>query len=209
MGVDPDPECVRGMEEAGRVLQGLGHEIEPVSLALPSADGLELFTQAFAPAAALAMQYGEALAGRPPGPEDLEPLSARIRELSERLPSHAYLRAVAQLQALGRAVVALFADFDVLLTPALAERPPAVGEITGCGEDPWADFRRSGRFTPYTPLFNVTGQPAITVPIGFGPDALPTGVQLVGRPLAEDTLLQVAAQIEAARPWADRRPDPR
>ncbi len=88
----------------------------------------------------------------------------------------------------------------------LASRPLPIGELHGCGSEPLDDLRRSGTFAPYTPLFNVTGQPAISVPIGFGEDGLPTAVQLVGRPLGEETLLQVAAQIETARPWADRRP---
>ena len=65
---------------------------------------------------------------------------------------------------------------------------------------------RSGEFAPFTALFNVTGQPAISVPLGFGEDRLPSAVQLVGRPLAEDTLLQVAGQLEPARPWAQHVP---
>jgi amidase len=86
----------------------------------------------------------------------------------------------------------------LLLTPALAERPLAIGDCTGYGEDPMADLTRSGRFTPFASLFNVTGQPAISVPLGFGDDGLPTAAQLVAKPLGEDTLLQVAAQMEAA-----------
>jgi amidase len=93
-----------------------------------------------------------------------------------------------------------------LLTPVLASRPVPIGELHGCGDDPLADLRRSGTLAPYTALFNVTGQPAISLPVGFGEDGLPSAVQLVGRPLAEDTLLQVAAQIEMARPWAAHRP---
>ena len=92
----------------------------------------------------------------------------------------------------------------MLLLPVLAQRPPAVGAISGA--DPEA-FERAAEFVPYTALFNVTGQPAITVPAGMGADGLPTAVQLVGRPLAEDTLLQVAAELETARPWARRAPD--
>jgi amidase len=68
------------------------------------------------------------------------------------------------------------------------------------------DLRRSGRLAPYTALFNVTGQPAISVPVGFADDGLPTAVQLVGHPLGEETLLQVAAQMETVRPWAAHRP---
>ncbi|MEA2248497.1 MAG: amidase, partial [Solirubrobacteraceae bacterium] len=93
-----------------------------------------------------------------------------------------------------------------LLTPALAERPLAIGECDGLGDDPMRDFARSGAFTPYTALFNVTGQPAISVPAGFGEDGLPTNAHLVAKPLGEDTLLQLAAQLETARPPDGRRP---
>jgi amidase len=105
---------------------------------------------------------------------------------------------VAQLQAVARGLVAFFAEYDLLLTPALGERPVPIGEIHGCGEDPMADLKRSARFTPFTSLWNVTGQPAISIPLGFGDDGLPTAAQLVAKPLGEDTLLQVAAQMEAA-----------
>jgi amidase len=95
--------------------------------------------------------------------------------------------------------VAFFAEYDLLLTPALAERPLRIGECNGMGEHPMEDLARSGRFTPYSALANVTGQPAIALPLGVGPDGLPVAVQLVAKPLGEDTLLQVAAQMESAR----------
>ena len=90
--------------------------------------------------------------------------------------------------------------------PGLAERPLPIGECNGLGAEPLKDLARSGLFTPYTSLFNVTGQPAISIPVGFGADGLPTNVQIVGKPLCEDTLLQVALQMEAAHPWAHQRP---
>ena len=103
--------------------------------------------------------------------------------------------------------MALWNHYDVLLTPALAERPLRIGEIDACSDDPWDDFRRSGRFTPYTAIFNVTGQPAISVPLFGGDDGLPLAVQLAGRPAGEAELLSLAAQLEAAQPWAQRRPE--
>jgi amidase len=121
-----------------------------------------------------------------------------VAELAHGLDSVSYLGAVAQLQAMARGIVAFFAEYDLLLTPALGERPLAIGECNGLGEQPLEDLNGSGRFTPYTSLFNVTGQPAITLPIGFGPDGLPTSAQLVAKPLGEDTLLQVASQMEEA-----------
>ena len=198
LGVDVDPECVRGMHEAAELLARSATRSSEAAPALPGGDALALFIQAFGPAVALGIAYGELLAGRPPEEDEIEPLSRAIYDLAQNLASVGYLGAVAQLQALARGVVAFFAEYDLLLTPALAERPLAIGDCNGLGEDPLADLARSGRFTPFTALFNVTGQPAISVPVGFGDDGLPTAVQLVGKPLGEDTLLQVAAQMEAA-----------
>jgi len=206
LDVDVDPECVRGMYQAGELLASLGHEVEETGPGLPGADSLRLFVGVFGPAVALGISHGELLAGRPPEEDEIEPLSRAIRDLAERTSSVAYLGAVAQMQALARGLVAFFAGYDLLLTPALAERPLPIGECNGLGEKPMEDLARSGRFTPFTSLFNVTGQPAITIPVGFGEDNLPTSVQIVGKPLGEDTLLQVAAQMETARPWAHQRP---
>jgi amidase len=198
LGIDVDPECVRGMHVAGELLASLGHEVEHAAPALPGGDALGLFIQAFGPAVSLGIGYGELLAARPPGEDEIEPLSRAIYDLSQNMTSVGYLAATAQLQALARGLVAFFAEYDLLLTPALAERPLEIGDCNGLGEDPLADLARSGRFTPFTSLFNVTGQPAISVPVGFGDDGLPTAAQLVAKPLGEDTLLQVAAQMEAA-----------
>jgi amidase len=206
LGVEPQPECLRGMESAGGLLADLGHDVVEVSPPFPGRDVLELFVKAFGPLVSLGIGYGEYLASRPPTDDDIEPLSRAVMERSRAMPSVAYLAAVAQLQALARGIVAAFADYDLLLTPALAERPLAIGECNGLGDAPMEDLARSGRFTPYTALFNVTGQPALSLPVGFGEDGLPTAVQLIGRPLSEDTLLQVAAQVENARPWAHQRP---
>ena len=204
--VDVDPECVRGMHQAAELLSSLGHEVEEAAPLMPGKDGLALFISVFGPAVALGISYGELLAGRPPDDDEIEPLSRAILDQALHTSSVGYLGAVAQLQALARAIVAFFAEYDLLLTPGLAERPLAIGDCTGYGEKPMADLARSGAFTPFTALFNITGQPAISVPIGFGEDNLPTNVQIAGKPLGEDTLLQVAAQIEAARPWAHQRP---
>jgi amidase len=207
LGVDVDPECVRGMHVAGELLASLGHQVEHASPAQPGGDALGLFIQAFGPAVSLGIGYGELLAGRPPEDGEIEPLSRAIYEHAQSLTSVAFLGATAQLQALARGLVAFFAEYDLLLTPALAERPLAIGDCNGVGEDPMADLARSGRFTPFTSLYNVTGQPAISVPLGFGDDGLPTAAQLVAKPLGEDTLLQVAAQMEAALGRPAQMPD--
>jgi amidase len=101
-------------------------------------------------------------------------------------------------------ILSLWQDFDVLLTPGLSRTAlPAEG---GYGRPAPIAFNLAARFTPWTALFNLTGQPAVTVPAGVSPDGLPLSVQLVGRPGAVETLFELAAQLEAAEPWAARRP---
>jgi amidase len=198
LDVDVDPECVRGMHAAGELLASLGHEVETASPALPGGNVTDLFIEVFGPHVSLGVMYGQLLANRPPEEDEIEPLSRAVFERAQALPSVGYLGGLAQLQAVARGIVAFFAEYDLLLTPALAGRPVPIGEIHGCGEDPMADLDRAARFTPFTALFNVTGQPALSMPLGFGDDGLPTAAQLVAKPLGEDTLLQVAAQMEAA-----------
>ena len=93
-----------------------------------------------------------------------------------------------------------------MVTPTLAPRPVRIGEIHGRGPEPWDHYQRSGQFTPYTAIVNVTGLPAISLPLYHGDDGLPTGVQLIGRPAGEDALLALCAQLERALPWSSRRP---
>jgi amidase len=201
-----DQEAIEGLRVGAELLAALGHEVVEASPAWPSPDALSVFISVFGPAIALGIDAGVLRAGRAPAEDELEPLSRAVYERAKATPSVSYLGAVAQMQAVARGLVAFFAGYDVLLTPALAERPLAIGECNGLGEHPMRDLARSGLFTPYTSLFNVSGQPAISIPVGFGADGLPTNVQLVGKPLNEDTLLQVALQMEAAHPWAHNRP---
>jgi amidase len=150
-----------------------------------------------------------------------------IYEDAERIPDHSKLeRSTRQMAAVGRRFISagrrdklrakraattarilrLWNDVDVLMTPGLAKTAlPAEG---GFGRSAFGAFDRAGRFTPWTPMFNLTGQPAIAIPAGFGADGMPLSVQLVGRPGDEATLYSLAAQIETARPWAQNRPPP-
>jgi len=114
--------------------------------------------------------------------------------------------AQARLESVARSVVAFLSQFDAVLTPALARSPVPIGEIHGLGPDPEDHYRRSGGFTPYTAMLNVTGQPAISVPLYEDAEGLPLAVQLIGPPAREEVLLQLAFQLETALPWAQRHP---
>ncbi len=201
-----DPECERAARETVTLLESLGHEVQEIPPPWPQEDLLPEFTRAFGPAVSTLVQFGGLLAGRAPTEDDVEPLTWEIWQHSSSLDTMSYLAAQGRLEVMARGIVSALMPFDALLTPALAQRPLPVGEVHGRGPDPWEHFQRSGLFTPYTALFNVTGQPAISLPLFHGEDGLPTAVQLVGRPAGEGALLTLAAQLEQAAPWAGRRP---
>ena len=211
-GSPVDPVCLEGMREAGRRLEALGHHVEEVTETPWAAPGLlDLFTAAFGPAVCTGIGFAALLAGREPRAEDMEALSWAIWERCAAISSTQAALALAQLQAIARSVVTWTAQWDVLVTPALAEAPVPIGLIDPQAADPMASFARSGRFTPYTAISNLTGSPAISVPLlqrpaGADAPGLPLGIQLIGQPAGEGALLALAAQLEAAHPWADRRP---
>ena len=109
--------------------------------------------------------------------------------------------------AFRRAVQQWWADgFDLLVTPTLGEPPVPLGTFANDAANPMAPMVRAGQYVPFTPPFNSSGQPAISLPLHWTPDGLPVGVQLVAAYGREDVLIRVASQLEQARPWADKRP---
>jgi len=202
------PLCAQAVEDAAQLLAELGHDVEEVAAPWGEEDELlHIFTMVFGTPIAMGMFFGGMVTGREPTEDLVEPLSWTIWNGIRERSALDYLLARTQLTAISRGIISLWESYDVIVTPGLAERPVRIGEIDACSDDPWEDFRRSGRFTPYTAIFNVTGQPAISVPLFHGDDGLPTSIQLAGRPADEGTLLSLASQLEAARPWADRRPE--
>jgi amidase len=201
-----DPLNVRAVRDTARLLASLGHHVARVDPPWEGKELLSAFTLVFGTPVALGMWFGGQATGREPSAELVEPLTWSIWEGIRKHDPLEYLLARTRLTAAAREIVALWDDYDAVLTPALAQRPVRIGEIDSCSADPWEDFHRSGRFTPFTALFNVTGQPAVSLPLFHGDDGLPLAVQLAGRPAGEAQLLSLAAQLEAASPWAERRP---
>jgi amidase len=203
-----DPIAARAVHDAVALLQELGHEVEELDSAPWQIPGVfELFSASFGPAVASTVVFAATIAGREPTAADMERLSWYLWERSAQLGAAHYLAAQAQLQALARGFVIAMSDYDVVLTPSLALRPRPIGELFGDDDDPAETFRRAGEFTPYAAIANVTGQPAISLPFAQGDDGLPVGIHFFGRPADETTLLALGAQLEAARPWASRRPE--
>jgi len=201
-----DPVCERGARDAAELLRSLGHEVVEVDPPWREEGLSELFGRVFSSLIALSIGYSAHVAGKAvPEEPDMEPMSWAIFSMISKLGTLEQQAAVVRLQAYARRLVTWLEDYDALLTPALAERPLPLGTLDTAAEDPMSTFTRSGLFTPYTPVFNATGQPGISLPLYQGEDGLPLGVQIVGAPAGEERLLALARQIEAAQPWAGRR----
>jgi amidase len=202
-----DQACAAAVGEAAEILRSLGHEVEEIEVPWQD-DGLrELFGVVFSTQIALSIGYSAHVgAHREPMQQDMEPMSWAIYSMVSETGAIEIKAAEGRLQAFARRLVAFLSSFDALLTPALAERPLPLGTLDTAAPQPMSTFTRSGAFTPFTPVINASGQPAVSVPLFEGEDGLPLAVQLVGRPAGESQLLALAAQLEAARPWAERRP---
>lgn len=205
---DLDPVIAAAVRATGTVLAGLGHEVVETDDApwagMPGL--LELFAASFGPAVSTQIAFAGILAGREPVEADMEPLSWGVWRAAQQLTAVQGALAAFQLQALGRQAVTWAARYDAVLTPTLAEAPVAHGTIDPLGPDPTATFTRGGAFAPYAALSNVTGSPAISLPLQVRPDGVPIGIQLIGQPAREGALLALAAQLERALPWHGRRP---
>src|SRR5688500_4033120 len=207
------PECVAAAEATASTLQSLGHHIEvahPAALDLP--DWTPHFLSLWSAGVALGLDGWSARAGDRIGADDVEPLTWALAELARALPTPALLRSLDWLMKTTRLVAEWWepADgsrgFDLLLTPTLAEPPVLLGTFDSPPENPLAGFMRAASFTPFTPPFNVTGQPAISLPMSSTAEGLPVGIQLVAAYGREDLLVRVAAQLEEANPWRSRCP---
>jgi amidase len=190
------PACARAAEETGALLAELGHDVEPVPLRLPD-EAVDAF-----------LTLWQVLSlGDPVDPADeprLQPLTRYLRARGREYGGMAAMAALQTLHVVTRAFVAQRAGFDAVLTPTVALPPRPVGWFTA-GGDPAEDFARQIAFTPWTAIANLTGEPAISLPLSWA-DGLPIGVSLRGRRGEEDVLLALGAQLETARPWAHRRP---
>ncbi len=202
-----DPLAARAVGDAAELLRGLGHEVVEVDPPWQIEGVQELFGAVFSTHVGLSIAFSGTVAGREPTAEDMEPMSWAIFCLARKLNAIEGFGANVRLQAFTRQLAEFLEPYDALLTPALAERPLELGTLDTAAPDPLSTFARSGLFTPFTPVFNASGQPGISLPLFHGEDGLPLGVQIVGRPAQEGALLALATQLEAARPWAERRPE--
>ena len=210
-GIEVDPVVVAAAQAAGALLESLGHGIEERRLtdAAPGV-GEELvpsFMVRWAAGQAALLSTLARVIGRPFTADDVEPLTWALAEDGRERGAGEYLEAVGMHQLVGRIIGTwLDSDLDLLLTPTVGEPPPPLGTYDDSGPDPMAAIRRAFPTGAFSGIFNATGQPGISLPLHWTEDRLPVGVQLVGPLGGEGLLIRVAAQLERARPWADRRP---
>lgn len=196
-----DPACTAAARETAALLAGLGHDVVEVVPPFPP-ERWDAFRALWA--------VGALQAPVPPEAEHLlVPLTRWLREEGRAVTGLEHALALTAVQQLAREVAAAWADVDVVVSPTLAALPAPVGSQRD-DADPARDFAEQVRFTPWTSVWNLTGRPAVSLPLGEATTPqgvrLPVGVMLGGRPGAEATLLALAAVLEQARPWAGRRP---
>ncbi|WP_101524003.1 amidase [Nocardioides houyundeii] len=194
---DVDVECLQAWEDASALLESLGHVVEDVPVPLDRA-AVGVFETCWA--------VLTALSSAPPGREQqLRPLTRWLSGRGHAVTAPEFGLAIGQLRRLAAQALTALAPYDLVLTPTLASPPLPVGALRD-DADPAADFAAQKAFTPWTSAWNVTGMPAVSLPLHWTPTGLPVGVMLAARPAEEALLLAVSAQVEAAVPWAHRRP---
>jgi len=193
----------------GKLLQSLGHTIEsnhPKALD-ETLDVMTHFSTLVASWVASTLDGWGKRTGRTVNADDVEPTTWALASMGRGLSSFEYIAALHWLHAYTRRMADWWTSgFDVLVTPTLGAPPPRLGELSATPDDPLAGTNKMLALIPFTPPFNITGQPAMSLPLHWNAAGLPIGVQLIGAYGREDLLLQVAAQLEQAQPWAQRRP---
>ncbi|HEX9975958.1 MAG TPA: amidase [Dehalococcoidales bacterium] len=205
-GVAVHPDCVAAVRDAAALCDDLGHEVVEASLNVPGELLNQCFTTLWSAGCAWMIDGVAQSSGRTSTPDQFETLTWALYQMGCAQTASAYLLAVTVLQRISRQIAQFFREYDVLITPTLAEPPVPLGTFDSPPEDPLRGLMRAGQFVPFTPICNVTGQPAMSVPLYWNSDGLPIGVHFIGRFGDEATLFRLAAQLESARPWADRRP---
>jgi Asp-tRNA(Asn)/Glu-tRNA(Gln) amidotransferase A subunit family amidase len=208
-GATVEADSLRVVAEAAKLCADLGHRVEEVEPEIDSPAVVPAFLT-LASANTVVNLASHPTKGRPPQPSEVENVTYATGQLGEKVTAADYIRATQTAHRLGRQMAALHATYDVLLTPALAMLPPKLGWINMMMDDVHEYWRRVFHFSPFTVCFNLTGQPAIVLPLARS-DATPTtgfpiSVQFVARHGDEATLFRLAAQLEKARPWFDRKP---
>ncbi len=203
------PECTAAAQAVGSLLESVGHNVEPAwPKALEDNTLSTIFTALWSANMGMSRRLFSEQLGRPLVDGDLEPMNQVQADFADNFSSVDYALALSAVSQYRRAVQSWWHEgWDLLLTPTLAELPIPLGTIGNDPENPMSAMERAGQFVPFTPPFNMSGQPAVSLPLEWTTGGLPVGVQLVAGYGREDLLFRVASQLEQANPWAGRTPN--
>lgn len=203
------PDCRAAVEKTARFLEELGHHVEEAEPAPDLMPLMQAWTRIVACGAALSVRQRVTARGQPLASDEVEGITHGAIALAETVSGADYLQAVSLVHRFGRDMAAFFEDHDMLVTPTLAEPPARIGRFAPDNED-FLDHRLGPAgilpYSPFCPAFNASGQPAMSVPLSWNAAGLPIGVHFAGRFGADETLIALAAELEAAAPWFNKRP---
>lgn len=205
---ETQPDPIAATNDAAELLGSLGHHVEESApAALYDTDITEYALNLIGGNLAHELEYWERRTGQVLDRAQLELGTKVFADMGAGILAKDYLLAMEEVHLLSRRVQQWWADgFDLLLTPTIPEQPPELGQFAATEDNPLNTMLRSGTIVPFVAPFNLTGQPGISLPLYWNEDGLPIGVQLVAAYGREDVLVRIAAQLEEARPWRDRRP---
>jgi amidase len=200
------PECVAAVLEAAETCRRLGHDVEEYAPRIDPAGLNDAFIKVYAAGHSAELEHFIQVVGRRPAEGEVEPLTESLRALGSQLSGADYLLAIQQLQLVSREIARALEPYDAWITPTTPAPPPPLGQFEPTPDNPLAGLIRASEVAPFTAIGNMTGLPAMSVPLAWSRSGLPIGIQFFARFGDEGSLFRLAAQLEAERPWKDRRP---
>ena len=201
-----DPACVNGVDAVAREMEKLGHVVEEAEPDIDLSFIAEFWRMNNAVSTFDMLSHRESITGKKLQPGDVEPITFAAFEAGADIRAFDLFKGIKEAQRMGQRLAKFYQSYDLLLTPTLAIRPFELGYITMKERDTDAYWDRFFRCIPFTAQQNLTGQPAISLPLAMSDDGLPIGIQLAGPFGEEAKILRVAGQLEQAMPWKNRRP---
>jgi len=205
-GTPVDPECMDAATEAAKLCENLRHKVDEAKWPFDPATQRGAFLTIVNVSVARALDEAATPLGRPVTDKDVEPVTWAMAQQGRNISSVAYSRAIATIHQIGLAIAKFQQAYDVIINPTLGKPPVPLGVLSLSPKDMQTFTKEIAEFSPFTAVYNVTGQPSMSMPMHWTPDGLPVGVMFTARFGDEATLFRLAAQLEKAKPWADRRP---
>lgn len=203
------PDCLAAVEATAKLCADLGHHVEEAAPTIDLMPLMQAWTKVVACGTSLSVREKIKARGQSLEPDEVEAVTRGAIAYAETISGADYLASINTVHRFGREIAAFFDKYDLLLTPTLAEPPAKIGRFAPDNED-FVDYRLGPNgilpYSPFTAVFNATGQPAMSVPLFWNADDLPVGLHVAGRFGEDETLMALAAELEQAQPWFDRRP---